>query len=108
MKRFFVGGPPELDDITYVACPKDFHVLLQCVHFAGSGSDVWYIILGHSPQPVWVQDRDIWLCSAQVESHSPEPVSSMNYILPCSDFRCLSCTTRSCIRNPEDQSSQEK
>lgn len=26
MRRFFVGGPPEVDDITYVACPRDFNV----------------------------------------------------------------------------------
>jgi len=28
MKRFFIGGPPELDDISYVAFPKDFHVCI--------------------------------------------------------------------------------
>ena len=27
MKRFFVGGAPEIDDISYVAVPKDFKVL---------------------------------------------------------------------------------
>ena len=26
MKRFFMGGPPDIDDITYVATPKDFQV----------------------------------------------------------------------------------
>ena len=36
MKRFFVGGPPELDDITYVACPKDFHVHALVVQLYGS------------------------------------------------------------------------
>lgn len=25
MKRFFIGGPPEIDDITYVACPRELH-----------------------------------------------------------------------------------
>ena len=26
LMRFFIGGPPEVDDITYVACRKDFKV----------------------------------------------------------------------------------
>ena len=26
MRRFFVGGPPEVNDISYVAYPKDFSV----------------------------------------------------------------------------------
>lgn len=26
MRRFFIGGTPEIDDITYVACPRDFNV----------------------------------------------------------------------------------
>jgi len=26
MKRFFVGGAPEIDDISYVAQPRDFQV----------------------------------------------------------------------------------
>lgn len=26
MKRFFVGGVPEIDDISYVAQPRDFQV----------------------------------------------------------------------------------
>ena len=26
MNRFFIGGPPEIDDITYVATPREFQV----------------------------------------------------------------------------------
>ena len=26
MKRFFTGGAPEIDDVSYVAIPKDFKV----------------------------------------------------------------------------------
>ena len=26
MRRFFVGGSPEIDDVSYIATPKDFQV----------------------------------------------------------------------------------
>ena len=29
MKRFFIGGAPEIDDVSYIAVPKDFKVRVQ-------------------------------------------------------------------------------
>lgn len=38
LKRFFIGGPPEVDDITYVACRKDFKVIFILIHGSTSGN----------------------------------------------------------------------
>ena len=39
MRRFFIGGTPEIDDITFVACPRDFNV--SQVQFYKEGCNWW-------------------------------------------------------------------
>lgn len=42
MRRFFIGGAPEINDVSYVALPKDFKVYIT------KQSVTMYIVRTHS------------------------------------------------------------
>ena len=44
MKRFFIGGVPEIEDLPYVAEPRDFQVYFQFV-LQGLISRVYYEVV---------------------------------------------------------------
>lgn len=54
MKRFFVGGPPEVDDISYVACPKDFNVRNCVILHNLAKVEQCRIHVGHTLESIWV------------------------------------------------------
>ena len=38
LKRFFVGGGPELEDLSYIAQPSGFNVSIKCCNIPPSSS----------------------------------------------------------------------